>query len=90
MPTLAQATVIQILHTNDLHASLETAGAPRKGELEFGGWARVKTLMDNLTKNASARGIETVRLDAGDYSEGTMAYFADNFHMLPLWNFWIL
>jgi 2',3'-cyclic-nucleotide 2'-phosphodiesterase (5'-nucleotidase family) len=72
----AHAKVIQILHTNDLHASLNTSGAPSASEIEYGGWAQVKALMDTLTKDAKDQGIETVRLDAGDFSEGTISYFS--------------
>jgi len=74
----ASATIIQILHTNDLHASLETSGAPKDGTPEYGGWAQVKTVMDRLTDEAQQKGIETLRLDAGDFSEGTSFYFPDH------------
>ncbi len=77
LPSLAQATVIQILHTNDLHSALETAGAPQPGDTEYGGWAQVKTTLDELAAGAKAKGIETIKLDAGDFSEGTIAYFPD-------------
>ena len=74
----SQASVIQILHTNDLHASLRTAGAPAKGEKERGGWAQLKTRMDQLSREAHEKGIETIRLDAGDFIEGTLDYFPDH------------
>ncbi len=73
-----EAKIIQILHTNDLHASLTTAGAPASGEAEFGGWAQIKAKMDSLTQEASAKGISTLRVDAGDFSEGTTYYFPDS------------
>jgi 2',3'-cyclic-nucleotide 2'-phosphodiesterase (5'-nucleotidase family) len=73
----ASATVIQILHTNDLHASLISAGAPLNGSEEKGGWAQLKTVMDRLTLEAQIQGIETLKLDAGDFSEGTVHYFPD-------------
>ena len=73
----AQATVIQILHTNDLHAALSTAGAPKPGDDEYGGWAQIKAKMDELTAAARSQGIETLRLDAGDFTECTMDYFPD-------------
>jgi 2',3'-cyclic-nucleotide 2'-phosphodiesterase (5'-nucleotidase family) len=73
----SHATLIQILHTNDLHASLQTAGAPASGQ-EYGGWAQLKSVMDKLTADAKAQGIETVKLDAGDYTEGTSYYFPDH------------
>lgn len=73
----AQAKVIQILHTNDLHAALETAGAAAEGKPTYGGWAQIKTTMDQLTASAKDQGFETIRLDAGDFFEGTISYFPD-------------
>ena len=73
----SNATTIQILHTNDLHASLDTAGYPTDTKEERGGWAQLKALMDKLTTDAAKDGIETVRLDAGDFSEGTLNYFPE-------------
>jgi 2',3'-cyclic-nucleotide 2'-phosphodiesterase (5'-nucleotidase family) len=74
----AHAKVIQILHTNDLHAAMKTSGAVRTNESEFGGWAQIKTIMDRLTAAAKIQGVETVRLDAGDFYEGTSLYFPDH------------
>jgi 2',3'-cyclic-nucleotide 2'-phosphodiesterase (5'-nucleotidase family) len=76
--TTAHATVIQILHTNDLHATLKASGAPAPGREVTGGWAQIKTAMDQLSGQAKAQGIETIRLDAGDFFEGTLSYFPDN------------
>jgi 2',3'-cyclic-nucleotide 2'-phosphodiesterase (5'-nucleotidase family) len=73
----SHATLIQILHTNDLHASMETFGAPDGDEKEYGGWAQLKATLDRLTAEARAKGMETLKLDAGDYTEGTSFYFAD-------------
>jgi 5'-nucleotidase / UDP-sugar diphosphatase len=73
----ANSTVIQILHTNDLHAAMNTAGAPKPAAPALGGWAQIKTLMDQWTAAAKSQGIETIRLDAGDFLEGTNLYFAD-------------
>lgn len=77
LPFSAEAKVIQILHTNDLHASLNTSGAVPNGMTKFGGWAQVKTVLDRLTAEAKSKEIETVRLDAGDFFEGTLSYFPD-------------
>lgn len=74
----SEAKVIQILHTNDLHAALNTAGAPEDGDIAFGGWAQIKTVMDQLTQQAKQKDIETIRLDAGDFFEGTLSYFPDH------------
>lgn len=75
---VAEAKVIQILHTNDLHASLNVSGAVAPGEQAYGGWAQIKTVMDALTQTAKSQNIETVRLDAGDFFEGTLSYFPDH------------
>lgn len=76
-PSESTATIIQVLHTNDLHASLDTYGAPRESQPEYGGWSQIKTVMNRLTEEAKNKGIETLKLDAGDFSEGTSDYFAD-------------
>lgn len=72
------AKVIQILHTNDLHAALNTSGAAADGEQAYGGWAQIKTVMDELTASARSQDIETIKLDAGDFFEGTLSYFPDH------------
>jgi 2',3'-cyclic-nucleotide 2'-phosphodiesterase (5'-nucleotidase family) len=76
--TSSEAVVLQILHTNDLHAAMKTAGVNKRGDQEFGGWARVRARLDELTSEARSKGIETLKLDAGDYLEGSTYYFPDN------------
>jgi 5'-nucleotidase len=76
--TTANAKVIQILHTNDLHASLKASGAAAEGKEATGGWAQIKSTMDGLTESAKLQQIETIRLDAGDFFEGTLSYFPDH------------
>ena len=76
--SIAQAKVIQILHTNDLHAALNISGAAADGAPEYGGWSQIKTVMDQLAASAKSQDIETVRLDAGDFMEGTISYFPDH------------
>ncbi len=76
-PSSSFAKVIQILHTNDLHASMNTSGAPSSSDNEHGGWAQVKAKLDSLRAEARAKGIDTLQLDAGDYTEGTLNYFPD-------------
>lgn len=71
-PQSSFAVVIQILHTNDLHSHLEHATDPK-----LGGYASVKTAMESLKKDAAAKGIETISLDAGDFSEGSQFYLAN-------------
>jgi 5'-nucleotidase / UDP-sugar diphosphatase len=73
----AAAAILQILHTNDLHASLKTAGHPEAGKRELGGWAQVAAVMNRLEEQALDEGIPTIRLDGGDFFEGTGYYFAD-------------
>jgi 5'-nucleotidase len=78
LPGRAGAVVLQILHTNDLHAALKTAGTPRTGAPEFGGWAQVKAKFDELELDARSKGMETLKFDSGDYLEGSSYYFPDN------------
>ncbi len=73
----AVAAVLQILHTNDLHASLKTAGHPLEGKREMGGWAQIAATMNRLEGEAAQQGIPTIRLDGGDFFEGSAYYFAD-------------
>ncbi len=67
------AVRIQFLHTNDTHAYLDKT--TRK--VDRGGSARLKALMDKYTDEANAQGITTLRVDAGDFSEGNIYYMAD-------------
>jgi 2',3'-cyclic-nucleotide 2'-phosphodiesterase (5'-nucleotidase family) len=66
------AAVIQVLHTNDQHSQFEASATNG-----FGGYAAVKGVMNSLKTEASATGIGTVTLDAGDFSEGSHLFFAD-------------
>jgi 2',3'-cyclic-nucleotide 2'-phosphodiesterase (5'-nucleotidase family) len=70
--SLAQARLIQIIHTNDLHSYFEGA---RPG---LGGYARIKTLVDQLKKDAADKNIPTLFLDGGDFGEGSSYYFSNN------------
>ena len=67
----AQAKLLQIIHTNDLHSYFNgtRAGA--------GGYARVRTVVDKLKKEAKVQGIESLYLDAGDFGEGSSYYFSN-------------
>jgi 5'-nucleotidase/UDP-sugar diphosphatase len=71
---LAQAELIQILHTNDLHGHLEGLNDEEKK----GGFAQLKFKMDSLRRAALDQGIESLVLDAGDFSEGNIFYKANN------------
>lgn len=59
------AKKIQIIHTNDLHSYF--FGYP---ELGLGGYARVKTVIDQLKEEAELQGIPSLIMDAGDFGEG--------------------
>jgi 5'-nucleotidase/UDP-sugar diphosphatase len=69
----AQAELIQILHTNDLHSHLEHA--PHRPEV--GGYARMKVLIDKHRALAANQGIPTIAMDGGDTMEGNLYYMAD-------------
>ncbi len=72
LTTSASAKLMQILHTNDLHSFFEGS---RSG---FGGYSRIKTLADQLKKDAQAKGMPTLFLDGGDFGEGSSYYFSNN------------
>ncbi len=66
--SLAAPIEIQILHTNDIHSVYEPPMSPEG----LGGIARLKTLKDRLQKPGG------LFLDAGDFSEGSSGFTADN------------
>ena len=70
--SIASAKLIQIIHTNDLHSFFEGS---RSGK---GGYARIKTLVDQLKADAKTKGIQTLFLDGGDFGEGSSFYFSNN------------
>ncbi len=69
----SMAVRIQVLHTNDTHAYLDKS----THEINRGGSARLKALMDYYEDRATNEGIKTFKVDAGDFSEGNMYYLAD-------------
>jgi len=69
----ASAKLYQILHTNDTHAYLDGTTHDRSK----GGAARLKSLMDYYKEKMKLEGVETISLDAGDFSEGNIYYMAD-------------
>jgi 5'-nucleotidase/UDP-sugar diphosphatase len=69
-----EATIIQILHTNDNHSYLDSAPHYEK----IGGVARLKGLIDFYKKQMSKEGKRTLVMDAGDFTEGNMYYMAEN------------
>lgn len=72
----AHAQLLRIIHTNDLHAYFERSEHPA-----MGGYAAVKATIDRLRAESQAQGIETLVLDAGDFSEGSEFYLAGNGEM---------
>ncbi len=67
----AEARLVQIIHTNDLHSYF----AGTRGGM--GGYARLKTLVDELKEKASRQGIPSMYLDGGDFGEGSSYYFSN-------------
>ncbi|HXH74261.1 MAG TPA: metallophosphatase [Bacteriovoracaceae bacterium] len=64
----AEARLLHIIHTNDLHSYFNGV---RDGR---GGYARLKTRIQQLRDESSVNGIDVLQLDAGDFGEGT-SYF---------------
>ena len=71
LPRSAHSRPIQIIHTNDLHSHLEHSSDHSRG-----GFAAVKAKIDEIKARAAAQGIESIVLDAGDFSEGNPFYLA--------------
>jgi len=80
------AKIVQILHTNDIHSHWVHSEFKDRG-----GIARIKALLDKLEAEGDKKGWITVRLDAGDFSEGHINFFAhqgaDSFQLTKLMNF---
>lgn len=66
-----ESKLIQIIHINDLH-SYFTGHADGRG-----GYAKVKTVIDKLRKDAANKGISSIVLDGGDFGEGTSFFMVD-------------
>ncbi len=65
-----KSSLLQIIHTNDLHSMFS-------GVRNRGGYARVKKVMERLKSRAGQRGIESLVLDGGDFSEGSSFFPVD-------------
>jgi 2',3'-cyclic-nucleotide 2'-phosphodiesterase (5'-nucleotidase family) len=61
----AEARLLQIIHTNDLHSFFKGYKDGR------GGYAKLKSKIEELKIEAKAKGVEVLHLDAGDFGEGT-------------------
>jgi 2',3'-cyclic-nucleotide 2'-phosphodiesterase (5'-nucleotidase family) len=64
--------LIQILHTNDVHSY----AYHMDHNTNQGGYDALKFLVDKYRDEASRKGIETIVLDAGDFTEGNIFYMA--------------
>ena len=67
------ATLIQILHTNDTHSYLDRS-IHDKG---LGGMAELKSLIDFYKNKMNQEGVPTIVMDAGDFTEGNFYYLAN-------------
>jgi 2',3'-cyclic-nucleotide 2'-phosphodiesterase (5'-nucleotidase family) len=67
----AEAKLLHIIHTNDLHSYFE---GERNGK---GGYAQLKAKIDELKKHSQERNIPTLILDGGDFSDGTSFYLVN-------------
>jgi 5'-nucleotidase/UDP-sugar diphosphatase len=73
IPTVSNSKLIQILHTNDTHSYLDsTTHDPSKG-----GSSRLKSLIDHYKSSMKDQGVNTIVMDAGDFTEGNLYYMAD-------------
>lgn len=70
--TTIEAKLVQILHTNDIHSYFDHVEHDEKS----GGYARLKTMIENYKAEAAERGIKTIVVDAGDFMEGHFFYMA--------------
>lgn len=59
-----------ILFTHDMHSHL--LPAPKEGGGQFGGFARLKTLLDQERAAATIRGVGVLTVDGGDFSMGAL------------------
>jgi len=71
-PCLGQTKLLQIIHTNDIHALFETVDG------ESGGLAQIKYVIDQLKAKAEAAGIETLVTDGGDFADGTIFRYSES------------
>jgi 5'-nucleotidase/UDP-sugar diphosphatase len=67
------AKLVQILHTNDTHSYLDNT----QHNGDWGGAARLKSLIDFYKNKATEEGVKTIVMDAGDFTEGNIFYLAD-------------
>lgn len=70
--SVANAKLVQILHTNDTHSYLDnsTHSSVR------GGAARLKTLINSYKDKMAEEGVQTLVFNAGDFLEGNIYFMA--------------
>lgn len=71
MSSSLYSKTIQIIHINDLHSYFTGHDDGR------GGYAKVKTIIDDLKEKASLKGIPSIVMDGGDFGEGTSFFLVD-------------
>ncbi len=69
-----EAKLVQILHTNDTHSFMDSATHDKNR----GGMARLKSLIDYYKEKMKSEGVETITMDAGDFTEGNLYFMADS------------
>ncbi|MBI2521728.1 MAG: bifunctional metallophosphatase/5'-nucleotidase [Bdellovibrio sp.] len=67
------ANLVQILHTNDTHSHLDHA----IHRPWLGGYARLKSLIDEKKAWGTANGMGNLIMDGGDYLEGNIYYLSE-------------
>lgn len=72
LSTAAEARLLQIIHTNDLHSYFE---GYYNG---LGGYPRLMTKIREIREEAQSKNIDVLQLDAGDWGEGTSFFLADS------------
>src|SRR6478736_2385150 len=68
--TISHARLLQIIHTNDLHSYFKGYKDGR------GGYAKLKTKIEEMRADSVSKGIEVLQLDAGDFGEGTSFFLS--------------
>lgn len=66
----SHAKLLHIIHTNDLHSYFKGYKDGR------GGYAKLKTKIEEMRADSMSKGIEVLQLDAGDFGEGTSFFLS--------------
>jgi 2',3'-cyclic-nucleotide 2'-phosphodiesterase (5'-nucleotidase family) len=76
MQITVQAKQVMIIHTNDLHSYFK--GPKYSDEGILGGYARVKSVIDELKRKAKAMKIPSIVIDGGDFGEGASFFYVND------------